>query len=53
MSLIRLLKIIPESTILSRRKGDLLIRQGKVTLNGLKKGEWKELKTNEWNPLLD
>jgi len=53
MSLIRLLKIIPESSILLRRKGDLLIRQGKVTLNVLKEGEWREVKTNEWNTLLD
>ena len=34
MSLIRLQKIISDSGLLSRRKADLLIRQGKVTLNG-------------------
>ncbi len=34
MSLSRLQKIISESGLLSRRKADLLIRQGRVTLNG-------------------
>ena len=34
MSLNRLQKIISESGLLSRRKADLLIRQGRVTLNG-------------------
>ena len=34
MSLIRLQKIISESGLLSRRKADLLIKQGKVTVNG-------------------
>ncbi len=34
MSLNRLQKIISESGLLSRRKADLLIKQGKVTLNG-------------------
>ncbi len=34
MSLNRLQKIIAESGLLSRRKADLLIRQGRVTLNG-------------------
>ena len=36
MSLDRLQKIISESGILSRRKADLLIKQGRVTLNGRK-----------------
>ncbi len=34
MSLSRLQKIISESGLLSRRKADLLIKQGRVTLNG-------------------
>ena len=34
MSLNRLQKIISESGLLSRRKVDLLIKQGRVTLNG-------------------
>ena len=34
MSLNRLQKIISESGLLSRRKADLLIKQGRVTLNG-------------------
>ena len=34
MSLDRLQKIISESGLLSRRKADLLIKQGRVTLNG-------------------
>jgi len=34
MPLIRLQKIISESGLLSRRKADLLIKQGRVTLNG-------------------
>ena len=34
MSLNRLQKIISESSLLSRRKADLLIKQGRVTLNG-------------------
>ena len=34
MSLNRLQKIISESGLLSRRKADLLIQQGRVTLNG-------------------
>tara|TARA_Y100001968_G_scaffold140982_1_gene128948 strand:- start:881 stop:1594 length:714 start_codon:yes stop_codon:yes gene_type:complete len=34
MSLIRLQKIISESGLLSRRKADLVIKQGRVTLNG-------------------
>ena len=34
MTLIRLQKIISESGLISRRKADLLIIQGKVTLNG-------------------
>ena len=34
MSLYRLQKIISESGLLSRRKADLLIKQGRVTLNG-------------------
>ena len=34
MTLIRLQKIISESGLLSRRKADLLIKQGRVTLNG-------------------
>ena len=34
MPLIRLQKIISESGLLSRRKADLLIKQGKVSLNG-------------------
>mgnify|MGYP001457506791 CR=1 FL=1 len=34
MSVSRLQKIISESGLLSRRKADLLIRQGRVTLNG-------------------
>ena len=34
MSLDRLQKIISESGLISRRKADLLIRQGRVTLNG-------------------
>ncbi len=34
MSLSRLQKIISESGLFSRRKADLLIRQGRVTLNG-------------------
>ena len=34
MSVIRLQKIISETGLLSRRKADLLIRQGRVTLNG-------------------
>ena len=34
MTLNRLQKIISDSGILSRRKADLLIRQGRVTLNG-------------------
>ena len=34
MSLIRLQKIISESGLLSRRKADLLIQNGRVTLNG-------------------
>ena len=34
MPLIRLQKIISESGLISRRKADLLIIQGKVTLNG-------------------
>ncbi len=34
MSLNRLQKIISESGLLSRRKDDLLIKQGRVTLNG-------------------
>jgi len=36
VSLIRLQKIISESGLLSRRKADLLIEQGRVTLNGRK-----------------
>ena len=36
MSLIRIQKIISESGLLSRRKADLLIREGRVTLNGKK-----------------
>ena len=36
MSLNRLQKIISESGILSRRKADLLIKQGRVTVNGRK-----------------
>ena len=36
MTLNRLQKIISESGILSRRKADLLIKQGRVTLNGRK-----------------
>ena len=36
MPLIRLQKIISESGLLSRRKADLLIKQGKVSLNGKK-----------------
>jgi len=36
MSLYRLQKIISESGLLSRRKADLLIKQGRVTLNGRK-----------------
>ena len=36
MSLNRLQKVISESGILSRRKADLLIKQGRVTLNGKK-----------------
>ena len=36
MSLIRLQKIISESGLISRRKADLLINQGRVTLNGRK-----------------
>ena len=36
MSLNRLQKIISESGLLSRRKADLLIKQGRVTLNGRK-----------------
>ena len=34
MTLSRLQKIISESGLLSRRKADLLIKQGRVTLNG-------------------
>ena len=34
MSLNRVQKIISESGLLSRRKADLLIKQGRVTLNG-------------------
>ena len=34
MTLIRLQKIISESGLLSRRKADLLIKQGRVSLNG-------------------
>ena len=34
MTLIRLQKIISDSGLFSRRKADLLIKQGKVTLNG-------------------
>ena len=34
MALIRLQKIISESGLLSRRKADLLIKQGRVSLNG-------------------
>ena len=34
MSLNRLQKIISDSGLLSRRKADLLIKQGRVTLNG-------------------
>ena len=34
MSINRLQKIISESGLLSRRKTDLLIRQGRVMLNG-------------------
>ena len=34
MSLNRLQKIISESDLLSRRKADLLIQKGRVTLNG-------------------
>ena len=34
MSLNRLQKIISESGLISRRKADLLIKQGRVTLNG-------------------
>ena len=36
MSLNRLQKIISESGLLSRRKADILIKQGRVTLNGRK-----------------
>ena len=36
MSLTRIQKIISESGLLSRRKADLLIKQGRVTLNGRK-----------------
>ena len=34
MPLNRLQKIISDSGLLSRRKADLLIKQGRVTLNG-------------------
>ena len=36
MSLNRLQKIISKSSLLTRRKADLLIKQGRATLNGRK-----------------
>ncbi len=54
MPLNRLKKILSDSGLLSRRKDDLLIKQGKVKLNGnksingLQEGKWRDLKTKEW-----
>ena len=54
MSLNRLQKIISNSSLLSRCKADLLIKQDSVKLNrmkainGLQEGKWRELKTKEW-----
>ena len=36
MTLVRLKKIISESGLVLRRKADLLIKQGKVSLNGMR-----------------
>ena len=49
----RLQKIISNSGLLSRRKADLLIKQGRLKLNrrkainGLQEGKWRELKTKK------
>ena len=49
----RLQKIIYESGLLSRRKADLLIKQGRLKLNrrkainGLQEGKWREQKTKK------
>ena len=47
MSLSRLQKIISDSGLLSRRKVDLLIKQVRVTFNGLQEWKWWELKTKK------
>ena len=48
MTVIRLQKVISDTGILSRRKADLLIRQGRVTLNGRKASIGEKV-----NPLID
>ena len=54
MSFNRFQKIISDYGLLSRRKADLLIKQGRIKLNGrkaingLQEGKWRELKTKEW-----
>ena len=53
MTFSRLKKAMYEYGLLSKRKVDLLIKQGLVTLNGRKEGKWRELNKNEWISLLD
>ena len=59
MSLNRLQKMISDSSLLSRRKADLLIKQGRLKLNrrkainGLQEGEWRELKRKEWISIIN
>ena len=48
MSLNRLQKIISDSGLLSRRKADLLIKQGRVTLNG-----WQAILGEKADPISD
>ena len=50
---IRTQKMISGSGLLTRRKADLLIKQCRVSLNGLQEGNWRELKESEWISLID